>query len=152
MTAAAGALKAAARDEEHDLSFAEFLEKYFPGEERAELKASATAYVEGYHAALAERISVHWLARAYAVGLAAWRLGAGRARKEDQVQAGAGVEMHAKPGDRVTEGEPLLTLHTDAPERFEGALQALDGDAVGIAAPGEAAGDPAGPIVLDRIA
>ena len=35
---------------------------------------------------------------AYAVGVAAWRLGAGRARKEDPVQAGAGVELHAKPG------------------------------------------------------
>ena len=59
---------------------------------------------------------------ALAVGMAAWRLGAGRARKEDPVQAGAGVEMHAKPGDRVTEGQPLLTLHTDEPERFDGAF------------------------------
>ena len=38
---------------------------------------------------------------AYGVGVAAWRLGAGRARKEDPVQAGAGVELHAKPGDTV---------------------------------------------------
>src|SRR6187399_3258858 len=53
---------------------------------------------------------------AYAVGVAAWRLGAGRARKEDPVQAGAGVELHAKPGESVTEGQPLLTLHTDTPE------------------------------------
>ena len=52
---------------------------------------------------------------ALAVGVAAWRLGAGRARKEDPVQAGAGVELHAKPGDRVRAGEPLLTLHTDDP-------------------------------------
>ncbi len=43
---------------------------------------------------------------AYDVGVAAWRLGAGRARKEDPVQAGAGVELHAKPGDTVTEGQP----------------------------------------------
>ena len=50
---------------------------------------------------------------AMAVGMAAWRLGAGRARKEDPVQAGAGVVWHARPGDRVTEGQPLLTLHTD---------------------------------------
>jgi thymidine phosphorylase len=64
---------------------------------------------------------------ALAVGVAAWRLGAGRARKEHRVQAGAGVEMHAKPGDTVTEGEPLLTLHTDEPDRFERALAALDG-------------------------
>ena len=72
---------------------------------------------------------------AYAVGVAAWRLGAGRARKEDPVQAGAGVELHAKPGDRVTEGQPLLTLHTDTPERFEYALEALE-DACDIAAQG----------------
>ena len=64
---------------------------------------------------------------ALAVGVAAWRLGAGRARKEDPVQGGAGVEMHVKPGDPVTEGQPLLTLHTDEPERFDRALAALDG-------------------------
>ncbi|RLV49990.1 thymidine phosphorylase [Nocardioides mangrovicus] len=64
---------------------------------------------------------------ALAVGTAAWRLGAGRARKEDPVQAGAGVEWHARPGDAVTEGEPLLTLHTDEPARFERALEALEG-------------------------
>lgn len=82
------------------------------------------------------------------VGLAAWRLGAGRARKEDPVQAGAGVVMHAKPGDEVRAGEPLLTLHTDTPERFERALDSLDG-AWSI--------EPAGtapqllPLVIDRI-
>lgn len=62
---------------------------------------------------------------AYGVGVAAWRLGAGRARKEDPVQAGAGVELHAKPGDTVTEGQPLMTLHTDTPEKFDYALKAL---------------------------
>jgi thymidine phosphorylase len=61
------------------------------------------------------------------VGVAAWRLGAGRARKEDPVQAGAGVEMHAKPGATVRAGEKLLTLHTDTPDRFERALESLDG-------------------------
>jgi thymidine phosphorylase len=61
------------------------------------------------------------------VGVAAWRLGAGRARKEDPVQAGAGVQMHAKPGDLVTVGQPLLTLHTDTPERFAAAIESLDG-------------------------
>src|SRR6478672_11133833 len=61
------------------------------------------------------------------IGVAAWRLGAGRARKEDPVQAGAGVEMHAKPGATVRAGEKLLTLHTDTPERFERALESLDG-------------------------
>jgi len=64
---------------------------------------------------------------AYAVGVAAWRLGAGRARKEDPVQAGAGVEWHARPGDAVATGQPILTLHTDEPERFPLALQALEG-------------------------
>ncbi|GAB3767567.1 thymidine phosphorylase [Microlunatus parietis] len=64
---------------------------------------------------------------AYAVGIAAWRLGAGRARKEDPVQAAAGVQLHAKPGDRVTTGQPLITLHTDTPERFGRAREALDG-------------------------
>ena len=67
---------------------------------------------------------------AMAVGVAAWRLGAGRARKEDDVQAVAGVEMHAKPGDHITRGAPLFTLHTATPERFERALEALDGAVV----------------------
>ncbi|WP_031516203.1 thymidine phosphorylase [Streptomyces sp. NRRL F-5123] len=86
---------------------------------------------------------------AYAVGVAAWRLGAGRARKEDAVQAGAGVEIHAKPGAPVRAGEPLLTLHTDTPERFAYALEALEG-AVTVAP--EGTDFTPGPIVLDRIA
>ena len=64
---------------------------------------------------------------AMAVGLAAWRLGAGRARKEDPVQAGAGVVWHARPGDAVTEGQPLFTLLTDEPRRFDRALASLEG-------------------------
>jgi thymidine phosphorylase len=67
---------------------------------------------------------------ALAVGVAAWRLGAGRTRKEHPVQAGAGVVMHAKPGDAVRAGQALLTLHTDEPDRFERALAALDGGVV----------------------
>ncbi|MDI3423576.1 thymidine phosphorylase [Streptomyces luteolus] len=86
---------------------------------------------------------------AYDVGVAAWRLGAGRARKEDPVQAGAGVELHAKPGDTVTKGQPLLTLHTDTPDRFDYALQALD-SAYDIAPAGT--DFTARPIVIDRIA
>ena len=66
---------------------------------------------------------------AFAVGIAAWRLGAGRSRPGEDVQAGAGVELHAKPGDEVRAGAPLMTLHTDTPERFERALEALDGAA-----------------------
>jgi len=61
------------------------------------------------------------------VGIAAWRLGAGRARKEDTVQAGAGVQMHAKPGAVLRAGDPLMTLHTDTPERFARAIEALVG-------------------------
>jgi thymidine phosphorylase len=64
---------------------------------------------------------------AMAVGLAAWRLGAGRARKEDPVSPGAGVVWHARPGDPVTAGEPLITLHADDPSRFERALASLEG-------------------------
>ncbi len=64
---------------------------------------------------------------AMAVGLAAWRLGAGRARKEDPVQAGAGVELHVRPGESVRRGDPLMTLHTDTPERFSRAQQSLAG-------------------------
>lgn len=64
---------------------------------------------------------------AMAVGVAAWRLGAGRARKEDAVQAVAGIELHAKPGEQVEFGAPLYTLHTATPERFEAALAALEG-------------------------
>ncbi|MEU7111378.1 thymidine phosphorylase [Streptomyces sp. NPDC046182] len=86
---------------------------------------------------------------AYDIGIAAWRLGAGRARKEDPVQAGAGVEFHAKPGDTVTAGQPLLTLHTDTPEKFGYALKSLDA-AWDIAAEGTAF--TPNPIVLDRIA
>jgi len=61
------------------------------------------------------------------VGIAAWRLGAGRVRKEDHVQAGAGVEMHVKPGAVMRAGDPLMTLHTDTPERFGRAIEALVG-------------------------
>ncbi len=70
-----------------------------------------------------------WLADldALKVGTAAWRLGAGRARKEDRVSATAGVICLAKPGDRVRAGQPLVELRTDQPERFGPALAALEG-------------------------
>ena len=83
---------------------------------------------------------------AHAVGVAAWRLGAGRARKEDAVSAGAGVVMHAKPGAPVRAGAPLLTLLTDEAERFAGALDALAG---GFDV--DEAGPPPLPLVIDRI-
>ena len=61
------------------------------------------------------------------VGIAAWRLGAGRARQGEQLQLGAGIEIHAKPGDSVKAGEPIFTLHTSKSELFERAKEALDG-------------------------
>ncbi|APE38030.1 thymidine phosphorylase [Nocardia mangyaensis] len=84
---------------------------------------------------------------AMGVGVAAWRLGAGRARQGEKVQAGAGIEMHAKPGDSVVAGQPLLTLHTDTPDAFAGAVAALDGAVVIESAP---ASEP-GELILGRI-
>ncbi|WP_282776212.1 thymidine phosphorylase [Nocardia sp. CC201C] len=81
------------------------------------------------------------------IGLAAWRLGAGRARQGDPVQWGAGIEMHAKPGDPVTAGQPLLTLHTDTPAAIPAALDDLR-DAYTIGTPDEFTSTP---LVLDRI-
>jgi len=83
---------------------------------------------------------------AYAVGVAAWRLGAGRARQGDAVSAGAGVVMHAKPGEPVRKGDPVLSLHSDDPARFARALEALDGAwSVGLESL------EVGPLILGRI-
>ena len=62
---------------------------------------------------------------AMAVGLGAWRLGAGRTRQGEAVQAGAGIEIHAKPGESIKGGAPLFTLHTDTPAAFVRAQEAL---------------------------
>lgn len=87
---------------------------------------------------------------ARAVGIAAWRLGAGRARQGDPVQSAAGIEWHARPGDRVTAGRPLFTLHTDTPEAFPRAFAALHG---AFTVTNGTAGAPApGPLILGRIA
>jgi thymidine phosphorylase len=86
---------------------------------------------------------------ALAVGIAAWRLGAGRARKEDPVQFGAGIELHAKPGATVVAGQPLLTMHTDTPQLFEAALRDLDGGYT-IAPAGSR--PPQTPLVIERVA
>ena len=67
---------------------------------------------------------------ALSIGVASWRLGAGRERKEDQVQFGAGVELHAQLGDHVKAGEPVMTLYTDTPERYERAI-AIAEEAIG---------------------
>lgn len=83
---------------------------------------------------------------ALALGVGSWRLGAGRARKEDPVQAGAGIEIHTPVGTKVTKGEKLLTLHTDTPERFERAIESITpGISIGENAPEKR------PIILDQI-
>ena len=76
---------------------------------------------------VAERDGVLTRLDALDVGVASWRLGAGRARKEDPVQLTAGIEIHVEPGERLRAGQRLLTLHTDTPERFERARESLDG-------------------------
>lgn len=60
---------------------------------------------------------------ALALGISSWRLGAGRERKEDQVQFGAGIELHHQVGDQVAAGDALMTLFTDTPEKFERAIE-----------------------------
>ncbi|CAM3490214.1 thymidine phosphorylase [Nocardioides dubius] len=82
------------------------------------------------------------------VGLAAWRLGAGRARQGEPVQAGAGVVWHARPGDAVTAGQPLFTLLTDTPERFERALASLEG---GFDIAPDGTDFAPSPLIIDRI-
>lgn len=82
------------------------------------------------------------------VGVSAWRLGAGRERQGEKVQAGAGIEIHAKPGEKIEVGAPLFTLHTDEPERFPRALEVLNG-AVVISESGVLA--PRLPLVVTRI-
>jgi thymidine phosphorylase len=79
------------------------------------------------HVVVAESSGVLSKLDALAVGVASWRLGAGRARKEDDVQFGAGITLHAKQGDKVVAGQPLLTMYTDEPERFDRATAALVG-------------------------
>jgi thymidine phosphorylase len=83
---------------------------------------------------------------AMAVGLAAWRLGAGRSRPGARVQHGAGIRIHRRPGESVVAGEPLFTLYTETPERFGAAMAELDGGwSVGDTAP------PPRPLIIDRI-
>jgi len=82
-------------------------------------------------------------------GIAAWRLGAGRARKEDPVDHAAGIDLHAKPGDTVRAGQPLFTMHTNEPARFERALEALEG-AYRIGAEGDPV-ETGGPLIAGRV-
>jgi thymidine phosphorylase len=94
----------------------------------------------------ADRSGVLTRLDALAVGVAAWRLGAGRARKEDAVQAAAGVRLLVDLGDAVVAGQPLLELHTDTPDAVAGARAALDG---GVVVSDEPASRPA--LVLDAV-
>ena len=83
------------------------------------------------------------------VGMAAWRLGAGRSRQGEAVQAGAGIEIHAKPGDVVSAGAPLYTLHTDTPAAFARALESLENSvSIGVVPAG---GIDRLPLVIERI-
>jgi len=89
-----------------------------------------------------------WVARldARAVGVAAWRLGAGRARKEDGVSYTAGIRCLAKPGDHVSQGDPVVELYADDPARFAPAIEALDGALVIASEP-----PPAVPLIVDQL-
>jgi thymidine phosphorylase len=105
---------------------------------RAEVVAPVLAERDGFLARLEAR----------SVGVAAWRLGAGRAQKEDPVLASAGVLCLVKLGDPVLKGQPLLELHTDDPARLERAREALRG-AVQVSA--EAPTAAAEPLVIERV-
>lgn len=111
------------------------------GDARAQLPATREV-----HTVTADRSGVADRLDAYKVGVAAWRLGAGRARKEDAVSPGAGVVWHARPGDRIQAGEALFDLHSDDVARFPSAMEALEG-CVEI---GDGVPQPA--IVLERVA
>lgn len=111
------------------------------GDPRAPLPKAL--YVE---TVFAEKSGVLQSLDAYAVGVATWRLGAGRTRKEDPVSAVAGVVMHAKPGDKVTTGQPLFEMHTDDKSLFAGARSALSEAAtIGSSAP------VFRPLIIDQI-
>ncbi len=64
---------------------------------------------------------------AYPVGVAAWRLGAGRARKEDPVDHAAGVRCLVRLGELVAKGQPLFELRTNKPDVLPAAVEVLGG-------------------------
>jgi thymidine phosphorylase len=100
------------------------------------------------HSQVVTAAQAGWLRRldARAVGVAAWRLGAGRARKEDDVNHAAGVICLAKPGDPVTAGQPVLELRGDDDTRFAAAIETLSGAVEIGPEPPEAA-----PLVIEHI-
>jgi len=101
------------------------------------------------HTVRAPRSGVLVRQEALPFGIGAWRLGAGRARQQDAVQHAAGIDLHAKPGDTVAQGQPLFTMATNDPARFDRALEAIEGSWQ-IADPGTALYDDQ-PLIADRI-
>ncbi|AGP31958.1 thymidine phosphorylase [Corynebacterium terpenotabidum Y-11] len=103
------------------------------------------------HDVVADRDGYLVRADALGFGVASWRLGAGRARKEDPVQAAAGIELPVVVGEPVRAGQTLFTLHTDEPARLDRALAALDG--AWKVAPGDSGEPPAAreSVILERI-
>lgn len=101
------------------------------------------------HVVTAERDGVLVSQEALPFGIAAWRLGAGRARKEDPVEHAAGIDLHVKPGDTVTAGQPLFTMLTNDEARFARALESLEG-AYAIGDPGDEV-HTGGPLIAEVI-
>lgn len=101
------------------------------------------------HDVVADRDGILVKQEALPFGIAAWRLGAGRARKEDPVQHAAGIDLRVKPGGSVARGDVLFTLGADEPVRFERALEALEG-AWAIGDPGDPV-DDGGPLLAGRV-
>lgn len=101
---------------------------------------------EHTHEVVADRDGYLMELDALALGVGSWRLGAGRARKEDPVQLTAGIEIHADLGQKVVKGQKLLTLHTETPDKFDRALDSITpGIVIGDEQPAERQ------IILDRI-
>lgn len=104
------------------------------------------ARAEHTHEVVADRDGYLMELDALALGVGSWRLGAGRARKEDSVQLTAGIEIHADLGQKVVKGQKLLTLHTETPDKFDRVLESITpGIVIGDEQPAERQ------IILDRI-
>ncbi|MHC9557641.1 thymidine phosphorylase [Corynebacterium diphtheriae] len=104
------------------------------------------ARAEHTHEVVADRDGYLMELDALALGVGSWRLGAGRARKEDPVQLTAGIEIHTDLGQKVVKGQKLLTLHTETPDKFDRALESITpGIVIGDEQPAERQ------IILDRI-
>ncbi|CAB0537450.1 thymidine phosphorylase [Corynebacterium diphtheriae] len=107
---------------------------------------ASMARAEHTHEVVADRDGYLMELDALALGVGSWRLGAGRARKEDPVQLTAGIEIHADLGQKVVKGQKLLTLHTETPDKFDRALDSITpGIVIGDEQPAERQ------IILDRI-